>query len=52
MRAIFGFLSALLICGPVAADMKAELLAPWDGKRIPAGQQCPLFGGKGEPEMA
>lgn len=30
-----------------SAKMTADLIAPWDGKRIPAGQHCPLDGGKG-----
>ena len=38
-------LSALV--APVRAEMSVTLLPPWDGKRIPAGQQCRLFGGKG-----
>ncbi|MGV6848365.1 MAG: hypothetical protein ACWA5A_08300 [Marinibacterium sp.] len=30
-----------------AAEMTVTLLPPWDGKRVPDGQQCRLFGGKG-----
>lgn len=30
-----------------AAGMTVKLLAPWDGKKVPAGQQCVLDGGKG-----
>ena len=27
--------------------MTVALQAPWDGKKVPSGQQCNLFGGKG-----
>ncbi|MDQ2091686.1 hypothetical protein [Marimonas arenosa] len=33
--------------GAALADMSAQLLSPWDGKKVPAGQQCRLFGGNG-----
>lgn len=29
------------------ADMSVKLAGGWDGKKIPQGQQCKLFGGKG-----
>ncbi|MDU8927171.1 hypothetical protein RXV86_07230 [Alisedimentitalea sp. MJ-SS2] len=39
---------AVLLAPTVAlADMAAGVLPPWDGKKVPAGQQCSLFGGKG-----
>lgn len=40
---------AVTALSPVAAlaDMSAQLLSPWDGKKVPAGQQCSLFGGNG-----
>lgn len=40
--------AAVLLAAPVsAARMKVELADPWDGRRVPAGQQCRLFGGDG-----
>ncbi|MCF3593439.1 hypothetical protein LZG00_05450 [Rhodobacteraceae bacterium LMO-12] len=33
--------------GAAAADMSISLLAPWDGKSVPKGQQCTLHGGNG-----
>lgn len=39
--------AACLMPAVASAQMTATLMAPWDGKRIPAGQQCPLDGGKG-----
>ncbi|MEL6452520.1 MAG: hypothetical protein AAFQ19_14785 [Pseudomonadota bacterium] len=36
-----------LTTGAALADLKAQVLSPWDGKTVPAGQQCVLFGGKG-----
>jgi phosphatidylethanolamine-binding protein (PEBP) family uncharacterized protein len=38
---------ALFLAAPVPAlgQMTATLKAPWDGQRVPAGQQCRLFGG-------
>lgn len=29
------------------ADLKAQVLSPWDGKKVPSGQQCERHGGKG-----
>ena len=35
------------------ADMRVALGAPWDGKKIPAGQHCKLHGGNGStPPMS
>lgn len=35
------------------ADMSVKLGGGWDGKKIPAGQHCPLQGGKGKtPPMS
>ena len=31
-----------------AAAFEAKLLPPWDGQKVPAGQQCRLQGGKGK----
>lgn len=31
-----------------AAEFSVKLLPPWDGKTVPAGQHCPLQGGKGK----
>lgn len=33
--------------GLVQAKMTAQLQSPWDGKRVPAGQNCTLDGGNG-----
>lgn len=33
---------------PAFAAMKASVLPPWDGKTVPAGQQCKLNGGNGK----
>jgi hypothetical protein len=33
--------------GVAQAKMKVQRLAPWDGKRVPAGQNCTLDGGYG-----
>jgi hypothetical protein len=40
-------LSALFGAGAAQAEMTVQLQDPWDGKTVPDGQQCPLFGGKG-----
>ena len=32
---------------PALAQMTATIKAPWDGQRVPTGQQCRLFGGRG-----
>ncbi|MDV4145997.1 hypothetical protein [Shimia sp. FJ5] len=43
----------LLMAGTAMADMSVKLKGGWDGKKVPAGQQCTLFGGKGKtPPMA
>lgn len=31
-----------------AADFKAKLSGGWDGRKVPSGQHCRLFGGKGK----
>ncbi|MGH1577433.1 hypothetical protein [Planktotalea sp.] len=36
-----------LIAGGASADISVSLGSPWDGKSVPKGQQCTLFGGKG-----
>lgn len=33
--------------GFAQAKMSVQLLSPWDGKRVPAGQNCTLDGGQG-----
>lgn len=43
VAAVLGVLSA----GAGWAEMKVQLSGGWDGKTVPAGQQCSLFGGKG-----
>ena len=41
--------AALLVLGvPLfAGDLKVALLEPWNGRRVPEGQQCRMFGGDG-----
>jgi hypothetical protein len=47
---IFASVLALLLvaASPSVADMKAAVSAPWNGKKVPAGQQCTLHGGNGK----
>ena len=47
MRFSLTFCATLFLAVPAFADMKAQVLAPWNGKTVPAGKQCTLFGGKG-----
>ncbi len=48
IRRTFALILALGIAAPVyAADMSVKLLAPWDGKKVPKGQECVLDGGNG-----
>ena len=47
MRLIPTILAALVAATPAMAELKVALQAPWDGKRVPAGQHCTLQGGKG-----
>lgn len=42
------FIALLMTAAPAAAKMAVELLPPWDGKNVPAGQQCKLDGGNGK----
>ncbi len=42
-----GAVAALMSAAPAVAEMSVSLLAPWNGKKVPAGQQCSLHGGKG-----
>jgi hypothetical protein len=37
----------MLTAGAAHADMSIKLGGGWDGKRVPTGQHCTLFGGKG-----
>lgn len=56
MKPLNSLISAIGLClvpSLASAAMTVTLEAPWDGKKIPAGQHCPLFGGKGgTPPMA
>ncbi|MEP5632772.1 MAG: hypothetical protein ABJP79_12900 [Tateyamaria sp.] len=36
-----------LTAGAAFAQLKAQVLSPWDGKKVPAGQQCTLHRGNG-----
>ncbi len=47
LRLVLGVVLAGLVPGMAAAKMTVTLGAPWDGKRVPRGQQCQLHGGKG-----
>lgn len=39
---------AVVIAEPtVAAEFSVELLSPWNGKKVPAGQECKIDGGNG-----
>ncbi len=52
MRSIFRItfcVLALQIPGIAAAKIGVKLGANWDGKSVPAGQQCKLDGGNGSP---
>jgi len=44
---------AILACTATAAqaDMKVQLMAPWDGKTVPPGQHCTLHGGNGSTPL-
>ena len=37
----------LMSAGPALAEMSAQLVGGWDGKKVPAGQHCKLHGGNG-----
>lgn len=45
--AVLATLVALFGTSARAADFKVNLSGGWNGKTVPAGQQCKLFGGKG-----
>ena len=50
MRIKVAFIAGLvtLACASTAmAEMSVKLGGGWDGKKVPAGQQCSLHGGKG-----
>ncbi|WP_415403562.1 hypothetical protein [Tateyamaria sp. SN3-11] len=48
MKSVLLSLPVLAMSASVAlADLKAQVLSPWDGKKVPAGQECVLHGGKG-----
>jgi len=48
MRRILAVLLVFGLGTPVySADISVKLLAPWTGKKVPAGQQCTLDGGQG-----
>ncbi|GAA6200857.1 hypothetical protein [Aquicoccus sp. SU-CL01552] len=38
---------SIFAAGAACADMSVALGGGWDGKRVPKGQHCTLFGGKG-----
>ena len=45
---LFLFLLGFAVPGALAADLEVSFTDPaWDGKKIPAGQQCTKFGGTG-----
>lgn len=48
MKRIFGSIVAgFLLASPALADVKVQLMSPWTGGKIPAGQHCTLQGGNG-----
>lgn len=50
MRIKVAFIAGLvtLACASTAmAEMSVKLGGGWDGKKVPAGQQCSLHGGNG-----
>jgi hypothetical protein len=50
MKPVFAaaLIVALMMAVPAAAKMQVSLLAPWDGKKVPAGQECRIDGGNGK----
>lgn len=44
---VLGLALAAVVPASAQAKMTVALGAPWDGKRVPGGQQCQLHGGKG-----
>lgn len=46
-KLISSFVCLMLAAGAAHAEMSVQLGGGWDGKRVPKGQQCTLFGGKG-----
>lgn len=46
--AIIGISVLAISAGSAMADLKAKVASPWNGKKIPAGQECVLDGGKGK----
>ena len=44
---IFSCVGLMLTASIAHADMAIKLGGGWDGKRVPKGQHCTLFGGKG-----
>ena len=47
MKLVFAGIGLVLSAGVAMAEMSAQLMGGWDGKRVPAGQQCKLHGGNG-----
>ncbi|MBT8155978.1 hypothetical protein KMP13_19350 [Epibacterium ulvae] len=48
MKKIISWCVGFILTASVAhADMSIELGGGWNGKRVPKGQQCTLFGGNG-----
>ncbi len=37
----------VMIASSAFAEMQVKLVAPWDGVKVPDGEQCTLFGGQG-----
>ncbi|WP_339765869.1 hypothetical protein [uncultured Pseudosulfitobacter sp.] len=49
MKSLFLALPIIAMsAGLASAEMRAQIGAPWNGKTVPAGQQCTLHGGKGK----
>lgn len=47
MKNLLLSVATCFIATAASADMSAALLAPWDGVKVPDGQQCTLHGGNG-----
>jgi hypothetical protein len=45
---IFYFFVLFCLSNASHAEMVINLKGPWDGKKVPAGEQCILHGGKGK----
>lgn len=47
MKTVLALIACLATATPALAEIKVQLLPPWTGDKIPAGQHCTLQGGNG-----